>query len=101
MIHQLEDVENRTNQTPECAPSQAVPQSASSKLCHFVEEKPMKSVLIGLGIGVGTGILLGSVLRGSAKYLTNDEALIERIGNNVKHSLAEMVPSSLTKHFRS
>lgn len=101
MIHQFVDLEDRATQASQDASGKANLQSASSKLRQYAEQKPMKSILIGLGIGVGTGIVLGSILRGSATYLTHDEALIERIGNNVKNSLAEIVPSSLTKHFRA
>ncbi|QDU09822.1 hypothetical protein [Gimesia aquarii] len=101
MIDQIEDVEDRAAQLPLYASGSQNFQTASSKLYQYAEQKPMKSVLIGLGVGVGAGIILGSIFRGSAKYLSQNDALIERIGNNVKAALSEVAPSSLTKHFRS
>jgi hypothetical protein len=101
MIHQLEDVESRVSQTSQPGSQGEGDQTLSVKFCRYVEEKPTSSVLIGLGIGLGTGVILGSLLRGSSRYFAHNEAFIERIGNNVKDSLAEMIPSSFKKHFRS
>jgi hypothetical protein len=90
MIHQLEDVESRVSQTSQPGSQGEGDQTLSVKFCRYVEEKPTSSVLIGLGIGLG-----------SSRYFAHNEAFIERIGNNVKDSLAEMIPSSFKKHFRS
>jgi len=101
MIHQREDVINRVARTSQPVPDCGAEQNLSAKFCHYVEERPAASVLIGLGVGLGTGVILGSLLRGSSRYFTPDEAFVERIGKNVKDSLAEIIPSSFKKHFRS
>tara|TARA_R110002095_G_scaffold142965_1_gene123813 strand:- start:24665 stop:24976 length:312 start_codon:yes stop_codon:yes gene_type:complete len=102
MIHQQEDVANRVSQTPPPVSDSdsGTEQNLSAKFCQYIEEKPASSVLIGLGVGLGTGVILGSLLRGSSRYFSPDEAFVERIGNNVKDSLAEIIPSSFKKHFR-
>lgn len=101
MINQLENVTDCEEQASATESSLPTEQTATSKLCHYVKEEPVKSVMIGLGLGIGTGVVLGSLFRGSAKYLTHDQALTERIGNHVRNSLVEIVPASLKKHLRS
>lgn len=101
MIDQLEDVEHRTTQPPQPDSSQNVAEQGKVKLSQYIKEKPVQSVFIGLGVGIGTGLVLGTVLRGSARYLSHDEVLTEKIGNHVKNSLREIAPASLMKHFRS
>lgn len=101
MIDQREKIENPPKQASQTGPRHEVAPQGDSKLCQYIEQKPMQSVLIGLGVGIGAGLILGSVVRGSARYLTYEEVLTERIGNQVKNSLREIVPASVMKHFRS
>jgi hypothetical protein len=101
MIDQLEDVEHRSTQSPQPVSNQDVVKQEKAKLSQYIKEKPAQSVLIGLGVGIGTGLILGTIFRGSSKYLSHDEVLTEKIGNHVKNSLREIAPASLMKHFRS
>ncbi len=75
-------------------------QNLSDKLCQYINQKPATSLLLGLGIGLGTGVVVGSLLKGSSSHLTSDEAFAEKIGNRVKDSLSDVIPSSLMKHFK-
>jgi hypothetical protein len=100
MIHQYEDLEKDIEPVSHDQVEKSVT-SKSSQVCQYVEEQPVKSVLIGLGVGIGTGLLLGSMFRGSSRYLTRDQAFMDRVGNSVRDSLSEIVPASLKKHFRS
>lgn len=100
MIHQYEDLDKRIvpvshDQIEETATAK------SAQLCQYVEEEPVKSVLIGLGVGIGAGLILGSMFRGSSRYFTRDQAFMDRVGSSVRESLSEIVPASLKKHFRS
>ena len=101
MTDQLENDTNCETQASSTESNPGLEQSGSEKLCHYIKEEPLKSVMIGLGLGIGTGVVLGSLFRGSARYLTHDQALTERIGNQVRNSLMDVVPASLRKHLRS
>ncbi|QDT90237.1 DUF883 C-terminal domain-containing protein [Gimesia algae] len=100
MIHQYEDLEKHIVPASHDQVKKSVT-SKSSQVSHYVEEEPVKSVLISLGVGIGAGLLLGSMFRGSSRYFTRDEAFMDRVGNSVRDSLSEIVPASLRKHFRS
>lgn len=82
-----------TNQNPE--------EPLSTRVMEYIEEKPAKSILVGLGVGIGAGLLVGSILRSSGIPLSRDTDLMEKIGKNVKDSVSELLPASLLDKFKS
>ena len=100
MIHQYDDLEIRSHRRAKSVTDE-VEQESSPGMCQYLEEQPVKSVLIGLGAGIGAGLLLGALFRESNRYLYHDPGIAERVGNQVKDSLSEIFPSSLKSHFRS
>lgn len=100
MIHQYEDLDKRIVPVSHDQVEKKVA-SKSSQVCDYVEEQPVKSVLISLGVGIGAGLLLGSMFRGSSRYFSRDQAFMDRVGSSVRESLSEIIPDSLKKHFRS
>lgn len=101
MIHQLDDMEIRSQQRTK-SETDTVEQGSTFGMCRqYVKEEPVKSVLIGLGAGIGAGLLLGALFRESTRYLYHEPGLAERVGNQVKDSLSEIFPGSLGSRFRS
>jgi uncharacterized protein (UPF0254 family) len=100
MIHQFDDIEIRSQQRTKSV-TDSVQQESASGMCQYVKEQPVKSVLIGLGAGIGAGLLLGALFRESTRYLYHEPGIAERVGNQVKDSLSEIFPSSFKSHFRS
>ena len=100
MIHQYEDLVKHIVPVSHDQAESSVT-SKSSQVCDYVEEQPVKSVMISLGVGIGAGLLLGSMFRSSTRYFSRDQAFMDRVGNSVRESLSEIVPDSLKKHFRS
>ena len=98
MIHQYDDMERRAQQRARSLTDE-VEQETAPRTCQFMEEQPVKSVLIGLGVGIGTGLLLGTLMRGSSRYLPHESGIADRVSNQVKDSLSEILPESLRKHF--
>lgn len=67
----------------------------SSQCCQYIEENPSTAVLVGFGLGLGAGVLLSCLLQGSSdSYYDRAESFAQRIGNQVRESLHDMVPSS-------
>ena len=100
MIHQYEDLEQNIIPVSHDQVEQQVT-SKSSQVCHYVDEQPVKATLISLGVGIGAGLLLGSMFRGSVKHFSRDQAFMDRVGCSIRESLSEIVPASMKKHFRS
>lgn len=102
MIDQQQTMERPAveQQSQPCSAEEAM-QESKAKVRKFIQEKPAKSIMIGLGVGIGAGLLFGTALRSSRRYFSHEELLSEKIGNQVKNSLSEIVPASLKKHFRS
>ncbi|QDU49229.1 hypothetical protein Pan110_15480 [Gimesia panareensis] len=100
MIHQYDDIERRSQQRARSLTDE-VEQETTPGVCQYMEEQPVKSVLIGLGVGIGAGLLLGTIFRGSSRYLSHESGIADRVGNQVKESLSEIVPDSLRKHFKA
>lgn len=100
MIHQYDDRERRVKQRASSITDE-LRQETAPRLSHYFEEQPVKSVLIGLGVGIGTGLLLGTLLRETTKKMSQETVFRERMGNQLKDSLSEIVPGSLKKHFNS
>lgn len=75
--------------------------SAMDQVCHYIEENPTSSVLIGLGVGFGAGLALGGLLRGSAQYFKPDPSFAERLSQQMADSLAEVLPKNWRNSFRS
>jgi hypothetical protein len=98
MIDQHGDLERQATQRARNVTDETQ-QEALPQMCKYVEEQPVKSVLIGLGVGIGAGLLAGTLLRGSSRYLSQESGIAERVGNQVKDSLSEILPDSLRKHF--
>jgi|GEM_PF-5056610 len=98
MIHQHGSVEERIQPGAETKSSD-VQQKASRQISQYVESQPVKSVLIGLGAGIGAGLVLGACLRESSSLISQQKSLRDQIGHQVKDSLSEILPDSLKKHF--
>lgn len=76
-------------------------ESVSEQVNSCITRNPKTSVLIGLGVGFGAGILLASVLRESSRHLSREDSIAERLGNQVMDSLSDVLPSSWMKSLRS
>lgn len=99
MIQSSSGVKDRYD--PTVPPSSVTENAACSQIHDYIQRNPTSAVLIGLGVGFGTGVVLASLLQGSTRYFSQEESLAHRIGNQVKDSLDEMLPASLMKRFRS
>ena len=84
---------------PVSGESQAEPVGYSERICQYIQEHPTRSVLIGLGVGLGIG-LIASGLMNAAGHLSHEDSFAERVGNKVKESLADVVPASWRSHLR-
>ena len=94
MIQYRSDIEH--------APQQRFGESSSTEqVCHYIEDNPTSSILLGLGMGFGAGLALGCMLRNSRSYFTPDESFAERIGHQVADSLSSALPKGWKSHFRS
>ena len=102
MIEQQQAMERPSvEKQDQSCPAQEAMQESKTKLRKYIQNEPAKSIMIGLGVGIGAGLLFGTAFRSSRRYFSHEEALTEKIGNQVKSSLREIVPASLMKHFRS
>lgn len=75
--------------------------STMEQVCHYIEENPASSVLIGLGVGFGAGVALGALLRGSTGYFQPDRSFTERLGHQVAESLSGVLPKGWRNSFRT
>jgi len=75
----------------------------SSQCCEYIEENPSTAVLVGFGLGVASGVLLSVLLSGSSEdsYYDRAESFAQKIGNQVRESLQDIVPSSWKNRLHS
>jgi len=74
----------------------------SSQCSQYIEENPSTAVLIGFGLGVGAGVLLSCLLQGSSdSYADRAESFAHRVGNQVRESLQDIIPSSWKNRLHS
>lgn len=74
----------------------------SSQCCEYIEENPSTAMLIGFGVGVGAGLLLAMMMQGSSdSYLDRTESFAHRIGNQVRDSIQDMIPTSWKNRLHS
>jgi len=96
-------IQNRTRMQdqPRQSASKESP-TLSDQCCQYIEENPSTAVLIGFGLGVGAGVLLSCLLQGSSdSYLDRADSFAHRIGNQVRDSLQDMIPSSWKNRLHS
>ena len=75
----------------------------SSQCSEYIEENHSSAVLIGFGLGVGAGVLLSVLLSGSSEdsYYDRAESFAQRIGNQVRESLHDVIPRSWKNRLHS
>jgi hypothetical protein len=75
----------------------------SSQCCEYIEDNPSTAVLIGFGLGLGAGVLLSVLLSGSSEdsYYERAESYAQKIGNQVRESLQDIIPSSWKNRLHS
>lgn len=74
----------------------------SSQCTQYIEDNPATAVLVGFGLGVGAGVLLSVLLQGSSdSYLDRADSFAHRIGNQVRDSLKDIIPSSWKNRLHS
>jgi len=97
-------IQNRTRMEDQPRQSSAGKSSPtwSSQCCQYIEDNPTTAVLVGFGLGVGAGVLLSCLMQGSSdSYYDRAESYAQRIGNQVRESLNDMIPSSWKKRLHS
>lgn len=74
-----------------------------SQLKQYVEKNPSTSTFVafgvGLGAGLGAGLMLSCLLRESTDYFGRDNSLADQIGNRVRASVQDAIPSSWKDRF--
>ncbi len=99
MIQNTQEFKNRARDAQHKVAGAA--SCASSRMCGYIENNPKSSLLIGLGVGFGAGLVLASLVGSSTDYFSRSESFAERIGNKVADSVRGAVPHSWKNHFRS
>ncbi|QDU80023.1 hypothetical protein Pla110_17450 [Polystyrenella longa] len=108
MIQKTESaVENVFPETPDKSVLQQQIEAEKAELCgttakvkQYIDENPSQSILIGLGVGIGAGLLLGAALQRSSSLMpSHDRGFSEKISANIKSTLAETLPDFMKKHF--
>jgi len=96
-------IQSRTHMGNQQRQSGGQSQTFASQCCDYIEENPSTAVLIGFGLGIGAGVLLSVLLSGSSEdsYYDRAESFASRIGNQVKESLQDVIPSSWKSRLHS
>jgi len=70
-----------------------------SQLKQRVEKNPSTTTFVAFGVGLGAGLMLSCLLRESPDYFRREDSLADQIGNRVRASIQDALPSSWKDRF--